>query len=98
MLTCVHPFVSHDDSHHARCARSPVARQAAERAEAPAPAEAAAEEEVDFEADEPEEVCPSPSPQVCFPLRRRRNHTPAGLIRVLSLKVANHATIWMHRP
>lgn len=37
------------------CARSPVARQVAERAEAPAPAEAA-EEEVDFEADEPEEV------------------------------------------
>ena len=36
-------------------ARSPVARQVAERAEAPAPAEAA-EEEVDFEADEPEEV------------------------------------------
>jgi len=32
-----------------------VARQAAERPEAPAPAEAA-EEEVDFEADEPEEV------------------------------------------
>ena len=32
-----------------------MARQAAERPEAPAPAEAA-EEEVDFEADEPEEV------------------------------------------